>query len=53
MVPTPHGTIRVSWKLQDEIIHAEMLIPEFTLAHTPAGDFGPGNQVFSWKPRFP
>jgi len=53
MVPTPHGTIRVSWKLQDETIHAEMLIPEFTLAHTPAGDFGPGNQVFSWKPRFP
>lgn len=49
MVPTPHGAIRVKWKLQNESIHAELLIPEFTLAHTPAGDFGPGNHVFAWK----
>ncbi|MBO4491202.1 MAG: hypothetical protein J5944_07570 [Lentisphaeria bacterium] len=48
-VPTPHGPIRVSWKLQDEAIHVELLVPESTLAHTPAGDFGPGNHAFSWK----
>ena len=49
MVPSPHGTIRVSWKLQGDSIQSELLIPEFTLAHTPAGDFGPGNHAFAWK----
>lgn len=53
MVPTPHGTIRVSWKLQEDSIQAELLVPECTLAHTPAGDFGPGNHSFVWKQRGP
>ena len=49
LVPTPHGSIRVSWKLRDGRFHADLLIPPNTLAHTPAGDFGPGPHDFSWN----
>ena len=47
-IPTPHGTIRVRWKMQKGVIRASLLVPVNTLAHTPSGKFGPGNHEFSW-----
>jgi hypothetical protein len=48
-VPTPHGLIHAEWVRKDDTIRAVLLVPEHTLAHTQAGDFGPGEHEFSWK----
>ena len=49
MVPTPNGTIRANWKIENDSIFAEIFVPPKTLCHTKVGDFGPGKHSFNWK----
>jgi hypothetical protein len=49
MVPTPNGTIRANWKIENDSIFAEIFVPQKTLCHTEVGDFGPGKHSFNWK----
>lgn len=41
-VATPHGTIRVNWKVVDNKIEAELFVPENTCAVTPIGELQSG-----------
>lgn len=41
-VPTPHGTIRVSWKQQNGQFEAEIFVPPQCVADTPAGKLASG-----------
>ncbi|MBR6374042.1 MAG: family 78 glycoside hydrolase catalytic domain [Victivallales bacterium] len=42
-VPTPHGAIHVSWKMQDGQIVADIFVPEGCMGQTPNGTISPGN----------
>ena len=48
-VPTPHGAIRCSWRLEKGQISAELHVPEKCSAETPAGVFTRGDWNFSWN----
>ncbi len=48
MVPTPHGTIRVSWRIEGSSFEAELTVPEGCRAVTPAGIRGPGDHRLVW-----
>ncbi|MBE6376045.1 MAG: hypothetical protein E7050_06225 [Lentisphaerae bacterium] len=47
-VPTPYGTIRASWQIENGRIKASLHVPENCTAETPAGVFGAGNHELTF-----